>query len=140
MKIVICDDSIEDLRKLEKLLVKYTDARPDVRLELEKYSDAASLYDKIAKRKPADIYLLDMIMSEKTGIEIGTRLRNSGCESVIIYITSSGDFALEAYGVHAARYLLKPVSEKNFFEALDYAVSLRKPERHSVSLMKTSKI
>ena len=42
-------------------------------------------------------------------------LRSVGSKGVIIYLTSSDDFALEAYGVHAARYLLKPVSEKDFF-------------------------
>lgn len=38
-----------------------------------------------------------------------------------IYITSSDDFAYEAYGVRAVRYLLKPVREEIFIEALDYA-------------------
>lgn len=42
---------------------------------------------------------------------------------MIIYITSSDDFALEAYGVHAVRYLLKPVDRDIFFEAMDYALS-----------------
>ena len=62
-----------------------------------------------------------MIMSEKSGIDIGSLLRSVGSDSVIVYITSSNDFALEAYGVHAARYLIKPVSEESFFEAMDAA-------------------
>ena len=36
-----------------------------------------------------------------------------------VYITSSDDFAFEAYGVHAVRYLLKPVLEELFIEAPD---------------------
>lgn len=62
-----------------------------------------------------------MIMSEKSGIDIGSLLRSVGSDSVIVYITSSDDFALAAYGVHAARYLIKPVSEESFFEAMDAA-------------------
>lgn len=85
----------------------------------------------------ADIYILDMIMSEKTGIDIGTLIRSSNRQSVIVYITSSDDFALEAYGVRAVRYLLKPVSEEQFFEALDYALSLTKLETEKIYPVKT---
>ena len=83
------------------------------------------------------IYILDMIMSEKTGIDIGTLIRSSNRQSVIVYITSSDDFALEAYGVRAVRYLLKPVSEEQFFEALDYALSLTKLETEKIYPVKT---
>ena len=38
MKIVICDDSLEDLSKIEKLLLKYKELNADVDFELEKYS------------------------------------------------------------------------------------------------------
>lgn len=121
MKVVICDDCIRDLQNVEKLLETYMNA--GIRLEVESYADACILYERISRGELADIYVLDMIMSEKTGIDIGSLLREVGSKSVIIYLTSSDDFALEAYGVHAARYLLKPVSEKDFFEALDFAVS-----------------
>ncbi len=122
MKIVICDDSIEDLMKIERLLQKYLEACDKMEVEIFKYTNPSALFDKICKRDLADIYILDMVMSEKTGIDIGSKLQKSGSRNVIIYITSSDDFALEAYRVHAARYLLKPVVEADFFEALDYAL------------------
>ncbi len=56
---------------------------------------------------------------------------------VIIYLTSSDDFALEAYGVHAARYLLKPVSEKDFFEAMEFALSYNKVNEEILFPVKT---
>ena len=137
MKIVVCDDSIEDLAEIERLLTKYKETTPNTTLEVEQFSDAAKLYQKIQKNESADIYILDMIMPEKTGIDIGTLIRNSGRESVIIYLTSSDDFALEAYGVRAIRYLLKPVSEEKFFEALDYAFYITKPENERIYPVKT---
>lgn len=121
MKIIICDDSIEDLLKIEKMLMKYRVECPAGAFEIEKYSDAARLYRTLQKRELADIYILDMIMPQKTGIELGIQIRKAGNGTAIIYITTSDDFALDAYGVHAVRYLLKPVSEKKLFEALDYA-------------------
>lgn len=56
---------------------------------------------------------------------------------MIIYITASEDFALEAYDVLAIRYLVKPVDENRFFEALDYALSLMQMKKESVFPVKT---
>lgn len=137
MKIVICDDSIEDLIKIEKLLKKYEDFCADTNIEAEKFSDPSKLYEEICQKELADIYILDMLMPEKTGIDIGSRLEKNDGGSVIIYITSSDDFALEAYRVHAARYLLKPVREEEFFEAMDYALSHREVKKCPAYLVKT---
>lgn len=137
MTITVCDDSIDDLTEFERLLIKYKETDPNIKFEIELFCEAVELYQRIQEKDFADIYILDMIMSEKTGIDIGTLIRNSGKESVIIYITSSDEFAMEAYGVHAVRYLLKPINEKQFFEALDYACSLIKPERETMYLIKT---
>ena len=137
MKIAICDDNIEDLMKIEKLLNQYTKLYPNIDFTIEKYSDPSKLYNRIQNKELADIYLLDMIMSEKTGIEIGRQLRKTGCENTIIYITSSEDFALDAYHLHAARYLLKPIRETDFFEALDHALSYSELKKGPVYLVKT---
>ncbi len=137
MKITICDDSIKDLLHTEKLLLKYKSLHPDKEFELEKFSDPSRLYQKISTGKLTDIYILDMLMPRRTGIDIGNLIRMSGCESVIIYITSSEDYALDAYGVHAVRYLLKPIDENRLFEALDYSFSYAKLRVDSLCLIKT---
>lgn len=137
MKIIICDDSIKDLIKIEKLLQKYIGFHPDINIDISKYSNPSKLYDEICGKEAADIYILDMLMAEKTGIDIGSQIRKSGSEKVIIYITSSDDFALDAYRVHAARYLLKPIREEDFFEAMDYALSCTETKKGPVYLIKT---
>lgn len=137
MKITICDDSIKDLLHTEKLLLKYKSLHPDKEFELEKFSDPSRLYQKISTGKLTDIYILDMLMPRRTGIDIGNLIRMSGCESVIIYITSSEDYALDAYSVHAVRYLLKPIDENRLFEALDYSFSYAKLRVDSLCLIKT---
>ena len=114
MKIIICDDSIEDLIKIEKLLQKFLESLEDTDVMVEKFTNPSRLYDKISQKELADIYILDMLMKEKTGIDIGSQLRKISNKNVILYITSSDDFALDAYRVHAARYLLKPVREEDF--------------------------
>ena len=137
MKITICDDSIKDLLYTEKLLLKYKSLYPDKDFELEKFSDPSRLCQRITEGKLTDIYILDMLMPRRTGIDIGNLIRTAGCESVIIYITSSEDHALDAYGVRAVRYLLKPVDENKLFEALDYSLSYAKLRVDSLYLIKT---
>lgn len=123
MKITICDDSIKDLLDTEKLLLKYKTQYPDKDFEVEKYTDPSRLFQKIAEGRLTDIYILDMLMPKRTGIDLGRQIRMSGSENIIIYITSSEDYALDAYEVRAVRYLLKPLDEVRLFEALDYALS-----------------
>ena len=76
-------------------------------------------------------------MAPMTGIDIGRQLRGLGNEAAIIYITTSDDFALDAYGVHAVRYLLKPVCREPLFEALRYALSQTRTRQEPVYLLKT---
>lgn len=138
MRVVVCDDSMEDLKKIKGLLTTYEEINKSVRLETEYFTDSAELYQKIQEEIQSDIYILDMMMSEKTGIDIGTLIRSTNESSVIIYITSSDEFAFEAYGVHAERYLLKPVREELFIEALDYAISsISKEKRDAIFTVKT---
>lgn len=104
---------------------------------MAKYTDALLLYREIKEKESADIYILDLLMDGKTGIDLGLEMRRSGGKSEIIYITSSDDFALDAYGVHAGRYLLKPVKKVDFFEALDHAISCVGVEEEALFLVKT---
>lgn len=137
MKIVICDDNTTDLLTIETILLKYKALHPDKNFALEKYSDPAKLYQKISEKDLADIYILDMLMPGQTGIDLGHQIRKTGSKNTIIYITSSDDYALDAYGVHAIRYLLKPISEEKLFEALDHCLSYIKPEKEPLYLVKT---
>ncbi len=137
MKIILCDDSSEDLSRIEQLIEKYKGSHFHHHLTIEKYTDPAELSARIPSYGPEDIYILDMIMSEKTGLDIGRQIRQGGSENVIIYITSSDDFALDAYNVHAARYLLKPLKETELFEALNHALSAAEVKKDPLYLVKT---
>lgn len=122
-KITICDDNIEDLKSLERLLISYNVVGNRELYEWDVFSDSNKLSSVIDREKLSDIYILDLMMPLKDGIDIGRQIRERNTQPVIIYTTSSSDFALEAYGVQASRYLLKPVQEGAFFEAMDYAVT-----------------
>ncbi len=139
MNITICDDNIHDLTKLEILLEKYKELHSNIDFEMEQFLNPSILYKKIQENKLADIYILDILMSDTTGIELGNIIRTHGDKNVIIYTTLSDDFALDAYHIHAVRYLLKPIQENQFFEAMDYALSYMEFKKVPLYSVKTKK-
>ena len=69
------------------------------------------------------LVLFDCILSPEegapTGMDLARVLRKRGDDTPIVFITHSPDFAVEGYTVHAAGYLLKPVSVSALNEVLD---------------------
>lgn len=72
---------------------------------------------------PFDIYLLDIVMPDMNGIELGRQIRQTHRDGSILYLTSSPDFALESYQAKAYSYLLKPVNQDELLAALDNAIA-----------------
>ena len=62
-------------------------------------------------------------MPQMNGIELGQSVRKADAQAVIIYLTSTMDFAYQAFGVFAQRYLLKPLKEPELYEAMDFAAA-----------------
>jgi DNA-binding LytR/AlgR family response regulator len=58
-------------------------------------------------------------MPGENGIDIAKELRNSQCDTAIIFLTSTPEFAVESYDVQASNYLLKPVSQEKFNKSID---------------------
>ncbi len=121
IQVAICDDEPEILQELSGAVTDYG-TQKDLDLSIDTYSSAKDLEKQTTYGKQYQIYILDMLMPQMNGIEIGQAIRSHDRQSAIIYLTSSMDFAYQAFGVFAQRYLLKPVAESQFFEAMDFAV------------------
>lgn len=120
IRIAICDDEQETLHDLADTVTHYG-TQKNLDLSIDKFIHPKDLADKISHSSHYEIYILDMLMPHLNGIEIGQLIRQQDTQAVIIYLTSSMDFAYQAYGVFAQRYLLKPLKETEFFEAMDFA-------------------
>ena len=121
LKIAICDDEKEFRDAAEKMLNLYM-ADTEVQCEIDVFVVSSELIDATEKGTIYDIYLLDIYMPGVTGMSIATELRSRGVKSPIIFLTSSTDHALEAFGVDATHYLLKPYTKDNFYVAMDKAM------------------
>lgn len=59
-----------------------------------------------------ELLFLDTYMKELNGMETARRIRGLECKVPIVFLTSSRDFAVESYEVHASGYLLKPFEKE----------------------------
>ncbi len=73
------------------------------------------------------------MMSEMNGIELGIKLRENGYDGIIIYLTSSAEFAIDSYKVNASNYILKPILKDVFINAIDKVLfDINKRKDHCV--------
>ena len=121
LRIAVCDDEQLYLDKTRAMLEQYAVAH-DIEFAAEAFSNPSALLDSIEAGERHDIYLLDIYMPGVSGMSVATELRSRGVRSPIIFLTSSTEHAVEAFGVDATHYLLKPYTQQNFFTAMDKAM------------------
>ena len=121
LKIAICDDEKEFRDSAERMLKLYMEEKA-VPYQADVFNVPSELVDMTEKGTIYDIYLLDIYMPGVSGMSIATELRNRDIKSPIIFLTSSTDHALEAFGVDATHYLLKPYTKDSFYVGMDKAM------------------
>ncbi len=121
MQIALCDDENTYHDIVTELIRQYKLNNPSCSFSISSFSSGAELLNHVDEHGGFDLYILDIIMPEMNGIELGIALRGRDDFGMVIYLTASPDFALDSYKVDALNYLLKPVDEKLFFQCLDKA-------------------
>lgn len=116
MRIVVCDDEGAEVDKLCSLVQELLRTRELV-AEVRGITDYKRFLEDMSKVR-ADIVLLDVCMGEHNGIEAARVLRRFNEDCMIIFVTSSREYAVEAFEVTAAHYLVKPVTHEKLEAAL----------------------
>lgn len=122
MRIVICDDIPKELEQIRTALDVYMEANPKYRFDTDEYSTAIDALDAMEKGKAYDIALLDICMPGVLGTNAAEEMLAKSPDMGIVFLTSSNEYAVEAFALNAVHYLLKPFSQEEFNEALDRAV------------------
>lgn len=137
LQIAVCDDQEAELGQVKALLAEYARLRPEAGFELRAFHSGGELLDEVKARGGFMIYLLDVMMPEPDGLAVGAAIREDDPDAVIIYLTSSPDYAVDSYGVQATGYLLKPVERGAFFAQLDRVMERLRRERSQVVAVRT---
>lgn len=135
IRLVLCDDNSADLEALRKLANDYIKQR-EFCGETVCFSSPEELlrYSEGIGENTVAVYILDVIMPELDGINLGRKLRERDKNSAVIYISSSREYSLDAFSVHAFSYLIKPYSKEKLFSELDECLSQIELEPQKLSI------
>ena len=85
-----------------------------------------------------DLVFLDIQMPDMNGFEVVARIDPTQ-HPLIIFLTAYDKFALQAFSVRAVDYILKPIHDARFAEALDHARQ-RFADKQASSLLQNIKL
>lgn len=136
MRIAICDDMPEQLALMAKGTEAYLQ-RKNIKAEISVFENALSLLENMDRQGECEIVLLDICMPGLSGIDIAREIRQHNGRTEIIFLTSSDEYAIDAFALKATHYLLKPYSEASFSEALERAFERIKPNESKTLVVKT---
>ena len=137
MKIAICDDEAICRSQVLDIAEDYKEERKDKDISFEIFSDPQALLKATLDGGGYDIYILDIVMPDMNGIQLGVALRDADVDSKIIYLTSSEEYALDSFRVRAFDYILKPITKESFYKAMDEAINSIHIKRDKSAIIKT---
>ena len=139
LNIAVCDDSIDELSNMVKLIDQYRLSR-HLNCDYSVYPNGFDLISTIEKGKRFDIYCLDIIMPGFMGIDVAKEIRTFDTTASIIFFTSSPEFAISSYSVNAINYVLKPITEDKLFVTFDKVIEQMDAKKDDNSFIVKSNI
>lgn len=128
LTVVLCDNQKNDITLTEAVIREWLALPGHENITLDVYGDPRELNKLVLSGKLSDIYVLGISSHGVNGIAIGKSVRSFGTPAQLIYVTRSGNHALDAYELHALRYIVKPDIREELFSALDLALLVRRSE------------
>jgi len=122
MRIALCDDEQIQRDQINIILEEYRTPSGE-KCIVDIYTNAIDLLAAL-KTVDYDALLLDVIMPGFSGIDAARDIRKDTMSLPIVFLTSSPEFAVESYRVHAFDYLLKPVNTGDLYRTLNHLFSL----------------
>ena len=109
MTIAIVDDLESDRETMRREILTFCRERKQHDVTVKSYAGADEILADFACGV-FDVVFLDIRMEGVNGIELAGRLRAVDAALLIIFLTTSKEYAFEAFPVHPFDYLIKPCS------------------------------
>lgn len=113
MRIALCDDEKDALESLQAHINTYC-TKENLEVQLDFFSSGE---DFLSSAQQYDIIFMDIYL---TGISGTDAVRELGGDATrhVVFTTTSREHAVEAFGLNAVHYLIKPLTEENVADAL----------------------
>ena len=114
IKICICDDRIGDLECISGLVEQFAAANPEYAIKTKTFQSVYDLLDYIESDCSFDIFILDILLPHINGIDLAKKIRQRKEPCEIIFVTISKEYGVDAFGVNASNYIVKPIEKESF--------------------------
>ena len=94
-------------------------------------SKAMEAYN-LMQSQPVDVLFLDIEMPDMTGLELTRHLGDK--KPIIIFTTSKKEYAVDAFELNVADYIVKPVTTPRFLQAVEKAREIYSSDKMEVSI------
>jgi len=138
LRLAICDDDRTDLKKTAEMIREWCHCQNNPDIRIHSFRSPYNLIDSVQAGETYDIFLLDILMPEMTGISLGEQLSSLLADPVIVYLSSSRDYYPDAFRLYAFSYICKPAEKDNLFPVLDKFASRYSQQKDPVFILKTS--
>lgn len=131
IKISICDDSPQQLEHIYSATEAYFNIHANCKIQIDIHKSSLLFLEHLEQNGGCDIALLDICMPGILGTQVAKEIRRRHDKTEIVFLTTSDEYAVDAFQLKAAHYLLKPFSKAEFDEAMDRAMTCfaaRKPK------------
>ena len=120
LRIAICDDQPTQLMLICSAAKQYFAEFQKYVAEVYGFQNAMEFLDSLEQTGGYDIAILDICMPGINGVRVGTEIRKRKDPTEIIFLTTSNEFAVEAFALNAVHYLVKPFTQEQFQDCLLY--------------------
>ena len=119
----ILEDNILFANQLKNLILIWADKNSH-NFNIDVFNSAENLISGNTKYTYYDVIFMDIqlqpdVPSAITGMDIAKKLRLSGFDNDIIFITSYQEYVFEGYNVNAFNFLLKPIQTDKLYPVLN---------------------
>lgn len=102
---------IDDEKHAVELLVDYIETLPNLNL-IQAFTDPLKALMNIRIDDHIDVIFIDVDMPGMTGLDLALALRHK--TKYLVFTSAHAKYAIDAFGVQANEYLLKPISMSKF--------------------------
>ena len=124
IEIAVCDDEQIYIDRIVKYIEVYSEEY-ELDINVTAYNSGNSLLKDIEDdQSKYDIIFLDVEMPNIDGVDTARKIRKITKDVIICFVTSYDKYAIQAYGVEALAYVVKPVAYAELKRVLARAVVL----------------
>lgn len=117
LHIAIVDDLDTDREKLENTVSAFFSRNADVSCDIMTHASGEELLEAFSPGM-FDLAFLDIQMDGMSGIDLAKSLRALDTKLMIVFLTSSKEYAFDAFPVHPFDYLVKPFAQRTLDDLL----------------------